>query len=56
MGLTCIQRQLYRFAFLDLHPLAKDRDDLGLTGSGDDMRLRTCRLDEGNDARQSPRT
>ena len=54
MGLSCIQRQLYGFAFSDLDPLAKNGDNLGLTGVGDDMRLRTRRLDEGDYARQPP--
>ena len=54
MRLSCIQRQPYGFAFSDLDPLAKNGDDLGLAGVGDDMRLRTRRLDKGDDTRQPP--
>jgi hypothetical protein len=54
MGLSCIQRQPYGFAFSDLDALAKNGDDLGLAGVGDDMRLRTRRLDKGDDTRQPP--
>src|SRR5580693_7522308 len=53
MGLTRVERQPYGFAFVDLGPLAKKRDDLGRAGMRDDMRLRTRRLDKGNGAGQS---
>src|SRR5580698_8301048 len=53
MGLTCVERQPYGFALVDLGPLAKKRDDLGRAGMRDDMRFRTCRLDKGNGAGQS---